>query len=251
MTRSLTPAARLDRVGWRIVLACGMVAGGCAKITPGVQPSDGAASDRAAPSDGGSSDMTVAATDTMGGGGRDVPPPKPACVNLQCQQVRCDGGETTISGTAFAPNGTLPLYNVMVYVPNGPLEPFKAGLTCDRCGALVSGRPLVTAISDHEGKFKIANVPAGTNIPLVLQVGKWRRQITIPSVVPCQDNPVTDAQLTRLPRNRQEGDMPKIAVTTGECDLLGCLLPKLGIDTAELGIAGEEEIGRASCRERV
>ena len=33
--------------------------------------------------------------------------------------------------------------------------------------------------------------------------------------------------------------MPHIAVTTGPCDQLGCLLPKLGIDTAELGAAGD------------
>src|SRR5258707_334594 len=42
---------------------------------------------------------------------------------------------TSISGTAFAPNGTLPLYNVAVYVPGGPLAPVLQGVTCDRCGA--------------------------------------------------------------------------------------------------------------------
>jgi hypothetical protein len=169
-------------------------------------------------------------------------PPKPGCVNLQCQQVSCPGGATTsISGTVFAPNGKLPLYNVVVYVPNAALEPFPAGLTCDRCGAVASGKPIVTALSDAEGKFRLTNVPAGANIPLVFQVGKWRRRVTITNVTACQDNPLADPSITRLPRNRMEGDIPRIAVTTGSCDQLGCLLPKLGLDAAELGAASEDK----------
>ena len=214
----------------------------CARIDhPGAAGDDGAASSR--PSPDASPDAASSAPDAA----RDtpielLPPPKPPCVNLQCGKVACAGGPlTSISGTTYAPNGKLPLYNVTVYVPNAALDPFPAGITCDRCGAVASGKPVASAVSDAEGKFTIKDVPAGTNIPLVLQVGKWRRKITIPSVTACQDNKLTDANLTRLPRNRQEGDMPKIAVTTGTCDQLGCLLPKIGIDPAELGIAGQDK----------
>jgi len=167
--------------------------------------------------------------------------PRP-CQNLECQQVKCPASATTsVSGTAFAPNGTLPLYNVMAYVPNAPLEPFKAGITCDRCGVVVSGRPIASAISNHEGKFKIDNVPAGKDIPLVLQVGKWRRQVTIPEVKACQDNALGDPNLTRLPRHRKEGDMPRMLAMSGECDSLNCLLPKVGIDPIEFGEEGEDK----------
>src|SRR5262245_25071129 len=66
-----------------------------------------------------------------------------ACVNLECRQVSCGTGTTTVSGTVFAPNGTLPLYNVLVYVPNGELEPLSVGARCERCGTVASGKPLV------------------------------------------------------------------------------------------------------------
>jgi hypothetical protein len=165
--------------------------------------------------------------------GSDGTVPAP-CVGLQCQQVQCGGGaSTTVSGTVYAPNGTLPLYNVIVYVPNKPPDPIPSGASCDKCGATVTGSPVVTTLTDAEGKFVLKDVPVGTNIPLVMQIGKWRRQIVIPEVKQCVDTPLTDPQVTRLPKDQSEGDMPKIAVTTGSADPLGCILPKLGIAPSE------------------
>jgi len=137
-----------------------------------------------------------------------------------------------VTGFVTAPNGTLPLYNAIVYVPQEPLAPLTEGTTCDRCGS-VSGKPLVSAITDVDGKFVLKNVPIGDDVPLVIQIGKWRRQVKLPKVEKCVDNPITDANLTRLPKNKAEGDIPKIAVTTGRCDQLACLLPKLGLDASE------------------
>jgi hypothetical protein len=155
-----------------------------------------------------------------------------SCQGLACQQVQCDDGKTTtLTGVVTAPNGSLPLYNAIVYVPNAPLDPMPRGASCDRCGH-VSGKPLVSAVSDVEGKFVLENVPVGQDIPLVVQIGKWRRLVTVPAVERCVDNPVTRA-LTRLPKNQSEGDIPQIAVTTGRCDQLACLLPKLGLDASE------------------
>jgi hypothetical protein len=169
-----------------------------------------------------------------GGGGPSGPFASDSpCEGLACRQVDCGGGvTTTVTGTVTAPNGALPLYNVIVYVPNAPLDPMPEGASCDRCGN-VSGKPLVSTVSGVDGKFVLENVPVGDDVPLVVQVGKWRRKVTLPRVERCVENPLRDASLARLPRSRAEGDLPRIAVTTGRCDQLACLLPKLGLDPSE------------------
>lgn len=153
------------------------------------------------------------------------------CTGLACQVSSCAGTTTSVSGTVFAPNGTLPLYNAVVYVPNAPLDDIPEGASCDHCGN-VSGSPIASTLSDTSGNFTLKNIPDGVNIPLVVQIGKWRRVVTLPKVEKCVDNPV-DKDLTRLPKNQKEGHIPKIAVTTGGCDHLACLLPKLGLDASE------------------
>jgi hypothetical protein len=165
-------------------------------------------------------------------GGTDGAPP---CTGLACQVKDCGGGDTTVSGYVYAPNGLLPLYDVQVFIPNAPLEPFAKGVQCNNCGAPVSGSPITTALSDPTGHFILSKVPSGTNIPIVVQLGKWRRQTTLPMVNACTSNVLTDPDLTRLPKTQLEGSMPHIALTTGGCDQMGCMLPKVGIDPSEFG----------------
>ncbi len=168
----------------------------------------------------------------------------PPCVNLQCQKHECPGGgSTTISGTVYDPAGKNPLYNIAVYVPNEPVLPLSTGASCDTCDSLYSGMPIAAAVTDAAGHFSMDSVPDGANIPLVVQVGKWRTQTVIPNVVQCQDNPLPDHSL-RLPRNHMEGDIPNIAISTGGADTLECLLRRVGIDAAEYvpGAGGDGRI---------
>ena len=201
--------------------------------------------------DGGDLDSTFAPDNPFGQ--TDGGPGEGGCVNLQCQQT-CS--TTSISGYVYDPKGTVPLYNVYVYVPNAPLDPIPTGVTCTQCQAPASGSPVVSATTDETGHFSIPNAPDGDNIPLVMQLGKWRREITLPHVSKCQDNryntktnpkDTTVESLMRMPKKQKEGspndNIPQIAVTTGSCDYTECfLLNTVGIDTSEFAKGGRVNI---------
>ena len=165
------------------------------------------------------------------------------CVNLQCKQVSCTKqglapDATTVSGVVYDPAGMNRIYNAIVYVPNERVKPFTSGVVCDKCSVFTTGNPVVSALSDATGHFVLRNVPVGSNIPLVIQIGKWRRQTTIAAVNACTDNPITDHNLTRLPASQSEGDLPQVAIATGGCDAFECLMKKIGVAATEFTPAG-------------
>ncbi len=154
----------------------------------------------------------------------------PCTTGLCLQQVTCPSGKTTsITGTIYAPNGMDPLPNVLVYVPNAAVDAFPPGVQCPIVGQPPSGSPIAGVTTNFDGTFTIPNMPVGANIPLVIQTGRWRRQVVIPLTTACTDTMFN----TRMPRNQTEGDIPKIAVSTGSADSVECVLRKVGIDDSE------------------
>jgi hypothetical protein len=168
-----------------------------------------------------------------GGGGAACPS------GLSCN-VSCTGSATTtITGKVYDPAGKVPLYNVAVYVPANPLVALPKGVptgadACS-CSALFPSGAIVNTTTGIDGSFTLKNAPVGTGVPLVLQVGKWRRSLKI-NTSACQDNAQADKSLT-LPGTVASGDtddnMPDIAVSTGSADTLECLLVRMGVADAE------------------
>jgi hypothetical protein len=178
----------------------------------------------------------------------------PPCTGLCLQKAACPNQpKTTITGTVTAPGHAQPspfgpadpIYGALVYIPNGAdgapgygVKAFTPGVSCDSCSSLVSEPPLASVTTAVDGSFTIADAPCGADIPLVIQLGRWRRQIKIPSVACCAENALTSAQ-THLPRTSTgepgdvRSDIPKIAVSTGAADTLHCVLRKLGVADTE------------------
>jgi hypothetical protein len=215
------------------------------------------------------------APDVCGGAGQaNVCGTTISCTGLCPQQYVCDGGGATLSGTVIA--GTLPIYfatgqtqgdpvpNVLVYVPNETTYPYVTAFTprssesqaqqCSTCGADVSGNPLVETYTAYNGTFTLLNVPVGNNIPIVIQLGRWRRVFTVNTTCGSNSNWQAHAVLAngtteaadagtmpagilRMPRTQAEGDIPLTALSTGSIDAMECVLLKMGVDQSEFTVA--------------
>jgi hypothetical protein len=234
-----------------LALGAAGLAGACgSKATP-----DGFNLGGAGSSSGGASSSGGGASSSSSGGPNPIfnteagaPPPGavvyeeggiPCPTGLTCN-VSCSGGTTTtVSGKVYDPAGKDPLYNVAVYIPATPLVALPKGVptgaaACS-CDALFQSGALSNTTTAVDGTFTLTNVPVGSNVPLVIQVGKWRRQMTI-NVASCQDNPQADGTvkfLGSIPSGDTDDNMPDIAVSTGALDTLECLMTRIGIAGSE------------------
>jgi protein involved in ribonucleotide reduction len=168
-----------------------------------------------------------------------------ACVRAQ------SGSPTVITGTVYSPKGAAsgdPIPNILVFVAGGPVSPFTSAPTgpgvtggCLGQEQLVSGNPIVSAVTDYQGNFTLSN-PAltalgTTTVNLVIQAGKWRRQYPNTSIVGGQVNALPGLAMPGQKGTLSDGtvaDLPHIAVVTGKVDGLECIFPQIGISTSEV-----------------
>jgi hypothetical protein len=197
-------------------------------------------------SSGGSSGFTGSSGASSGGGeGGTGTNPYGMTAGAVCPQgamcnVACSGGATTttISGTVHDPSGKNPLYGISVYVPGGPLQPLPQGVPMGKdacsCGALFKSGAITSTTTDVQGHFSLANAPVGANIPLVIQVGKWRHVVSV-TTTSCTDNPQSDVSMTLngTVAPGSQDNMPDIAVSTGHADTLECLMKRIGLPDSE------------------
>jgi len=197
-------------------------------------PDDGAAGFMPDYDSGSTSQGPVGGFNNPGGGMNCAPNSPLSCyVNTKCS----NGNQTTLTGKVYDPAGKVPIYNVIVFVPlyPGQLPVITPGTnTCNTCDVPVA-QYVTVSTTDKTGSFTLTGVPSGANVPLVVQIGKWRRTITIPKIADCETTtlPDTGSGIARLPKNHMEGDMPQMALLTGGEDDLGCFLTRVGIDAAE------------------
>jgi hypothetical protein len=182
-------------------------------------------------------------------GGWTLVPETGACVGLQCQVPTCGMGQTTtLTGKVYDPAALNPVFNALVMIPSAAVQPVPPGVSSDPCGGATLPPAITFANSAIDGTFTLTGVPVAPSVPIVIQIGRWRRIVNVNtstlmcgqsinlSAANCNGNgnyAGSAACQTRLPRVQAEGNIPHIAIGTGGLDAMECMLYRMGVDVSE------------------
>lgn len=196
-------------------------------------------------------------------------------LSLSGTPTNCITPTVTLTGKVYDPAALNPVYGVSVSVPaNGtpagssPPPAFTpangiSGIPANTCGGTAFSA-LVATTTDTNGNFTLSGVPLQTTVYLVMQIGRWRRTISLNTTsCTCTGSPASPQTvnlsvaaastclgttyscagasnyagtancMTRLPRKNSEGNIPQIAIGQGTCDSQECLLYRMGVDVSE------------------
>ncbi len=134
------------------------------------------------------------------------------------------------AATVYDPRTTssaLPLPHVLVYATTAAVDPLPAGVQCLTYQAPTGVVSYTYTAVD--GTFTLTDIPENASYTIVIQAGKWRRQFPNQTV---GITPLTGLAL-HMPADHTQGDIPLIAVATGNLDGSECVLRDMGIADTE------------------
>jgi hypothetical protein len=140
-----------------------------------------------------------------------------------------------LKGKTYAPNGTLPMGNTLIYVTSKAPEPIPAGAYCDECVTLPEG---TFGSSSPDGTFEIpVEVPPGKSF-LVVQKGQFRRvrEIEVDEEGGVIELSKDDTTLPARSDPSRGDDVPRMLVVKDiyEFDEIDESLSKLGIQGVQV-----------------
>ena len=193
-----------------------LLAGACGSNAPGSDSQASHGPDGGTIGSSGDDGGALFAPTTLGDGGVTAST-VPRCIvaTQQCVNTCPGGGGTTVTGTVYDPGGEESALQHCRVHPELAAAAITPGATCYSCSASTRATPSPPRLRTPTAAFLIHDVPDGPNIPLVLQVGKWRRQFTLPNVRrACEDNPQPDgdaqlAERTTRRRHSQYRDLDR------------------------------------------
>jgi len=142
--------------------------------------------------------------------------------------AQCSGASTTITGTVLAPNGTDPVSGAEVAVWSSPPPALAHGVTCEGCGGQTDA--LVAAPTGSNGKFTLSldRLTKAATYTVTVRKAGFRRTVGSLAITACGATALDIAQTT-LPGRAADGDLPKIAVSSGNSDHLEKVVSAMGV----------------------
>jgi hypothetical protein len=143
------------------------------------------------------------------------------------------GGTGVLKGIVYAPNGTDPIGNAVVYVPENPSKPeaskssLQAPSNCDNPGVSFKAKSCTAA----DGSFTLDNLPSG-NTNIVIAKGFFKKSITV-NITESGIAELTREQSTLPNAGGSGAEIPRIAVVTGSFDKMENVLAKIGLGEAD------------------